>query len=205
MNVFILSTGRCGSSTFIEACKHIENFTSSHESKFGVIGPKKMDYPVNHVEADNRITWVLGRLEKAYGDNAFYVHLKRDKDKVVSSLLKRYGTGIINAYARHIVTAYHNNDPVEICQDYYETVNSNIEAFLANKTNKMDFNLENAQSDFRLFWSKIGAVGDINKALDEWIVKYNSSDEFKINIMKKLLISPRGRKLESLAKKYGLL
>lgn len=202
MNVFILSTGRCGSSTFMKACKHIENFTSSHESKFGVIGPKRMDYPENHIEADNRITWCLGKLEKAYGDNAFYVHLKRDKDKLIGSLLKRYGTGILSAYARNIVMAYHTNEPVEVCEDYYETVNSNIEAFLANKTKKMDFYLERAQQDFELFWNKIGAVGDLNKALEEWNVKYNSSEELKISIVKKLLISQRGRKLERLAKDF---
>ena len=35
-NVFVLCTGRCGSTTFTQACQHIQNYTASHESKISV-------------------------------------------------------------------------------------------------------------------------------------------------------------------------
>lgn len=45
MNVFVLCTGRCGSVTFVEACKHVTNYTSAHESRAGIAGPGRVQYP----------------------------------------------------------------------------------------------------------------------------------------------------------------
>ncbi len=64
--------------TFIQACKHISNFSSSHESRCGLLAEARLDYPENHIEADDRLSWFLGRLDKQYGNSAFYVHLKRN-------------------------------------------------------------------------------------------------------------------------------
>ena len=49
-----------------------------------MIGPERLDYPDQHIESDNRLAWYAGRLEKRYGDDAFYVHLKRDRQRVVT-------------------------------------------------------------------------------------------------------------------------
>ncbi len=92
-NVFILCTGRCGSSTFIRACKHITNYTASHESRISKGGYNRLQYPAHHIEADNRLSWFLGRLENKYGDDAFYVHLKRNIKDTAASLLRRYDRG----------------------------------------------------------------------------------------------------------------
>ena len=81
MNIFILNTGRCGSTTFIRACQHISNFTATHESRSGLIGEERLNYPDNHIEADNRLSWFLGRLDRKYGDNAFYLHMSRDRSQ----------------------------------------------------------------------------------------------------------------------------
>ena len=37
MRVFVLCTGRSGSTTFVRACQHIDNYTASHESTAGPI------------------------------------------------------------------------------------------------------------------------------------------------------------------------
>ena len=79
MNIFVLNTGRCGSTTFIKACQHIQNFTASHESRSVFTGNQRLAYPRNHIEADNRLSWFLGKLDQEYGDNAVYVHLLRDR------------------------------------------------------------------------------------------------------------------------------
>lgn len=64
-NVFVLCTGRCGSTTlFAQACQHIENYTASHESKIFLLGDKRLEYSQNHIEVDNRLSWFLGSLEK---------------------------------------------------------------------------------------------------------------------------------------------
>lgn len=178
MNIFVLNTGRCGSTTFIKACNHITNFTSAHESRAGMVGAAHMDYPPNHIEADNRLSWFLGRLDKYYGDNAFYVHLKRnDRTKTIESYSKRkHRGGILRAYHKGILlNASRLCHPIDISSDYFETVTSNIEFFLKDKTKQMTFTLENSQADFREFWNRIGAEGDFDAALSEFAVNYNAS------------------------------
>ena len=200
MNVFVLCTGRCGSTTFVEACKHITNYTSAHESRAVVAGPGRVQYPADHIEADNRLSWFLGRLEKAYGDDAFYVHLTRDRMQTAKSFTKRFGAGLImNAYARGILLGPPpaEVDPLDLCLDYVDTVTSNIDAFLKTKTRKMDFRLETAKDDFRILFERIGAQGDLAAALAEWDSSYNVT----VPVRKAPLIVRLSRKTKHLARK----
>lgn len=178
MNVFILSTGRCGSTTFAQACQHMTNFSAAHESRISKLHDR-LEYPDNHIEVDNRLSWFLGRLDRRYGDDAFYVHLKRDREATAESYARRYEGGIMKAYRRRIIWRADDNpmaSPVHVCRHYVDTVNSNIELFLKDKTRKMEFRLESAEDDFREFWGHIGAEGDLSASLQEWSRKYNASD-----------------------------
>jgi len=74
-NIFVLSTGRCGSTTFYKACSHFSNYTSGHETLSSKLGIQRFAYPAFHIESDNRLSWLLGRLDTEYGNSAFYVHL----------------------------------------------------------------------------------------------------------------------------------
>lgn len=177
MNVFILNTGRCGSTTFIRACQHITNYTAAHESLSDTIGEKRLAYPANHIEADNRLSWFLGRLDKKYNNNAIYVHLQRNREATAQSFVKRKEFGIMQAYQNGIVqnTDNKNLDAYEVALDYIDTITENINHFLADKSHKMNFLLDNAEKDFALFWVMIKAEGDFNAALKEWQLKYNAS------------------------------
>ncbi len=194
MNIFILNTGRSGSVTFIKACNHITNFTSAHESRSHIIGDNHFNYPENHIEADNRLAWFLGKLDKKYGDNAIYVHLQRNQDDTVKSFTKRYENekGIVWAYRHNIIMNNESQeDPFNVCQDYWSTVTQNISFFLKDKTKKMDYHLENAKEDFKVFWELIEAEGDFENALGEWDRKYNLSSNNKLSLKRKLLRSLR--------------
>lgn len=185
MNVFVLSTGRCGSLTFSKACAHMTNYTSGHETRISRIGEERLAYADNHIEIDNRLSWVLGRLDRVYGDGAAYVHLTRDRAAVAKSLCKRFDYGIMKAYKNGILMkAFQRRaliDPkvrssnLEIALDYIETVESNIALFLANKSNVTRVRLETANEDFPVFWRKIGAEGDMEAAVREWSARYNAS------------------------------
>jgi hypothetical protein len=178
MNVFVLSTGRAGSASFVRACSHVENYSAAHESRVNIVGSERLKYPPNHIEADNRLAWFLGRLEEEYGDHGFYIHLTRDRNATANSFLRRFGTGIINAYAQSIIwKAAKSANPIDVCLDYVDTVNQNIHFFLQTKSNKMSISLENIDADFPVFWKAIGAFGDLKAALSEWNRPYNSSDE----------------------------
>lgn len=177
MNVFILSTGRCGSTTFMMAARHIRNFTSGHETNIARLGSQRLDYPARHIESDNRLSWLLGRLDRKYGDAARYVHLTRDKEKVVESFVRRMNPGqILPAYIKGIHAGLVPGMTVqEAAADYYDTVNENIRLFLKDKTHAMDFRLEEAREHWPRFWDWIGAEGDAEAALKEWAVSHNAS------------------------------
>lgn len=184
MNIFVLCTGRCGSTTFTKACQHADNFSASHESRGGYINGR-LDYPENHIEVDNRLAWFLGRLDKKYGNNAFYFHLKRDLESTARSFanpglyegpgkLRAYRTGLIRPELRSDddVEPTKFEEAIHMCR----TVRSNIDLFLKDKTDCMEVQLETAKSDFQEFWDRIGAVGNLSEALAEWNRQYNASD-----------------------------
>ena len=176
MNVFVLCTGRCGSTTFAKACSHITNYTASHESRIGAAGITRLDYPPNHIEVDNRLSWFLGRLNERFGNSAFYVHLTRNPDQVAESFRARWDSGIMQAYRTGISPTTQNPaiEPIALAGDLVRTVNSNIDLFLRDKTLKMTMQLENLKDQFPAFFERIGAQGDLNLALDELDIRYNA-------------------------------
>ena len=181
MNIFILCTGRCGSTTLVQACKFIKNYTVAHESRSEFIGKERFNYPNNHIEVDNRLSWFLGRLDKTYGDQAIYVHLKRDHYKVAQSFLKRwnFNAGIINAYRKGIILGTDKGipeyiDPMMVCLDYCKTVDRNIQFFLKDKSKSIEFDIDNAKEDFQKFWNFINAKGDLQGAISCFDKTYNS-------------------------------
>jgi hypothetical protein len=175
MNIFILNAGRSGSTSFIKACGHITNYTAGHESRVNLTGDRRIDYPDNHIEADNRLCWLLGRLDRKYGHNAHYVHLIRDRQKCAASFVKRADFGIMKAYKEGILLGGQNQSRQQIAEDYLDTMETNIALFLKDKPNQSVFRVEQAQRDFRDFWRRIEARGDLDKALDEWRIHHNAS------------------------------
>jgi len=178
MNVFVLSTGRCGSTTFERACRHITNYSCGHESRVDCLGPARLDYPPRHIESDNRLAWFLGRLERRFPRDVFYVHLQRERRAVARSYARRLDAGLMMSAYAHGIHLYLPEDigdrAQEIALDYVDTVTANIDLFLAPKPNRMRFRLENAKEDFREFWRRIGAEGDFEAAVAEFDVAYNA-------------------------------
>jgi hypothetical protein len=142
------------------------------------LGEERLNYPKHHIEADNRLSWLLGRLDRKYEDNAIYVHLKRNISDTAASFVKRYSGGIIKAYRGSgiIMGLPEDSDPLSVAIDYCNTVNANIELFLKDKTRRMKFSLESAKQDLPIFWELIGAEGNIDKALLEFDVRYNATE-----------------------------
>lgn len=177
MNVFILNAGRTGSTSFVRACEHITNYTAAHESRWGRLGDDRFAYPEQHIEADNRLSWFLGRLDRTYGTDAFYVHLRRDDAATARSFGARRDIGIMRAYRRGLVRGIPMGTSSEaIALDYLDTVNSNIELFLRDKPQRMTFQLENASEDFATFWERIGAEGSYEAAVAEFAARHNATD-----------------------------
>src|SRR5262249_47394109 len=160
MNVFVLSTGRCGSRTFPRASGHARNYTAAHESfnrwRHQVTDPPyhSLRYPENHIEVDNRLSWFLGALEKEDGDGAFYVHLLRDREEVARSLAKRGKRSILFTFAWGVLQYYDDAEALgeqeryQIGLQYWQVVNDNIAAFLAGKSRQMTIWLHDVRPSF---------------------------------------------------------
>lgn len=91
MRVFVLNSGRCGSTTFARACQvSITNYTAGHETRSHIADSTRLDYPDRHIEADNRLSFFLAGLAVRYPADVFYVHLKREPEAVARSLVARW-------------------------------------------------------------------------------------------------------------------
>lgn len=161
--------------TFAKACEHMTNYTSGHESHRGRVGQARIDYPPDHIESDNRLSWMLGRLLDRFGDEAFYVHLVRGREVTARSFEGRWTWrhSIIRAYAQGVLCTERQDH--EVCLDYWDTVNANIRAFLAGRPHTATVRLEHAEADFAALWEAIGAEGDKQAALRQWGVPHNAA------------------------------
>jgi hypothetical protein len=176
MNIFVLNTGRCGSTTFIRACEHISNYSAGHETRIHLWGDARLGYPENHIEADNRLCWILGRLDETFGDDAFYVHLRRNPEATAASFARRMDFGIMRAWREGVLLGPDDRPTsLDLARDYVDSVESNIRLFLKNKSQRLEVRLEQAAEDFDRFWRAIGARGDLDAALAEWRVRHNAS------------------------------
>ncbi|MEY4698214.1 MAG: hypothetical protein RIT14_2642 [Pseudomonadota bacterium] len=180
-NIFVLCTGRCGSTTFARAAAHIRGWTAGHETRAHLIGPDRLAYPPDHIEADNRLSWMLGRLDRRFGKDAAYVHLTRAPEEVARSYARRARYGIMHAYYHGIVfpapaDVIRDRRPLlPHAQDMVETITANITHFLRDKPHVLPMRLEQIETDFPAFWSWIGAEGDLDSALQEWSIRHNES------------------------------
>lgn len=174
-NVFILSTGRCGSQGFARACDLITNYSSGHETRSSLLGDERLNYPRFHIESDNRLSWFLGRVDERFGTDAFYVHLIRDRNETSESYNKRWdnSVSIMKAYANGILMKQANG--LLDCLDYYDTVNSNIRHFLKDKPYQMTITMTELKEMFPAFCDSINADCDIHDALAVWDRKHNAS------------------------------
>ena len=169
MNVFVLTTGRSGSLAFAEACRHITNFSSGHETRVGLLGDARFAYPSDHIEVDDRLSWFLGRLDETWGDRAFYVHLRRNDELTAASRVRRWNKPGMRAYRSGILWDVDPDiDRIEVARDLNRTVNSNIRFYLRDKTQVMTIEIESIAEAFPRFWERIGAEGDLDAALAEF-------------------------------------
>ena len=188
MKVIVLCSGRTGSFTFYRSCQALSNFSVAHESKSHITGSKRFELPDQHIEIDNRLVWQLGSLEHYVGDNAHYVHLKRERNEVKKSFIKRIyqPKSIFYSYCEAIKKSTPENLDQEeletLADDLLDNIDHNIDHFLKNKTHQMVFQLEEYERAFPKFWQFIHAEGNYEQALSEWSKKHNPSSASKTNL-----------------------
>lgn len=180
--VFVLSPGRSGSKTFIEACSHLTNYSSSHESLASKLGDERFAYPEHHIEADNRLCWFFGELSTKYsGSDVLYIHLIRDLQQTADSFLHRlrnsaYRASIMNAFSHGILMKpgdWTPDEEAQVARFYVDTIHSNIKDFLKDK-NHLVVHLQDGGLSFDNFLSEINAEGDLIAARETWTQIHNA-------------------------------
>lgn len=181
-NVLVLSPGRSGSKSFVEACKHLSNYSASHESRGGKLGEERFAFPQFHIEADNRLCWFLGPLSERFTDReVLYVHLKRDYEATVDSFLHRlqnstYRSSMISAFAQGVLMKpgdWTPEEEVEVVRLYVSTIHSNIELFLVTR-NSITVELDDGGSSFDLVLDQISAEGNLTLTRNTWQQIHNA-------------------------------
>jgi hypothetical protein len=175
MRIFVTGTGRCGSVTFSQACRHVTNYTCGHETHTnkrtaeGLRGDvAHWDYPDNHIEVSPQLVIGIPILRRRYPE-ARWVHLvRRDRDACARSLCLRSD---MRAFAKYW---FLNADPDELSVAYavYDTVRSLCQALLPDA---FTLELEQARLQWRACWEFIGARGDFARSLREWETRHNAT------------------------------
>jgi hypothetical protein len=189
--------------TFAEACGHMTNFTSGHETRSRTYGDERFAFRDQHIEVDNRLSWFLGGLHERFPD-ARYVHLIRDPEAVAASYLARWnrhppprvknparplgalrrrlhskhpGPGIMHTFAHSIVglnRPWPEEERADVARFLVATVTSNVDHFLRDKPSMTVMLGPDVKTEFTAFWRWIDARGDLDGALAEWDVRHNA-------------------------------
>ena len=168
MNVFVLGTGRCGSTTFFRACQHLTNFTTAHEGRAKrYVG--RLNYPDRHIEVDPWLVDHLGGLKSSYPD-ARYVYLSRPEDEIVDSLLKRWGKSAWLRYLDGLYNPETDDERRQVCAMCVRRMTDNLRLFLGSlgADQVVEIPLHDAKRCFPSFLTWIGAEGDLAAAVAEW-------------------------------------
>lgn len=179
MRVFILGTGRCGTTTVARAFKHATNYTAAHESRAAAIRGR-LDYPDGHIEVDNRLAWFLGPLYQRYPD-ALYFHLRRDQAETARSYAERFtsSASIVAAFGYGILQRdtppSTMGDRLAVSRLAVETAQANIDHFLNGlpEGQRGWLELEQLEACFGRLWHRLGCTGDYDAAVAETRVKHN--------------------------------
>lgn len=192
MRVFFLTAGRTASQTVALAAAHIDGMTAAHESRRRMI-EQRLEYPDNHIEVDNRLSWFLGSLERLYDDEeTFYVFLKRDPERIAASYIRRWHitVSIVRAFY-HGILMCRNKKPTDdekmaSARLFVQTVEDNIEAFLRTHPNHAVINTENLEADFMAFMDQAGLEGD-REAIRATLNSVNNTNKPKRSLGEKFL------------------
>ncbi len=173
-HVFVLTADESGSAIFANACKYISNYSCGFETNISKTGTARVNYIKGNIEIDNRLSWFLGRLDKTYGNDAYYVHLIQDTETTAKNLNTKWKLkhSVARAFNHHILMK--NNADPNITNDLVETINENIFLYLKDKKHKITINIKDPKEAFSSFIEAIDAEGDIDSAIQELLLSQNT-------------------------------
>jgi len=184
-NIFVISTGRTATTAFARAAACLPGYTSAHESRSMQPFASRLNYPDNHIEADNRLLFYLPQLENRYGNSAYYVLLKRDPSLIASSYAKRWHltVSIVRAWTHGVrmIPRVRTAEIEQCCHDFVSYADSTLSLFLSRQKNVMEFYVSDATNEFIRFSQWIGIDKPPQSALKVWDSRHNKN--YKSNLI----------------------
>jgi len=169
MRCFVLTTGRSGSLTLAKAFRHATNYTAAHES--GRLNRYSLEYPENHIEVDNRLTWFVGSLAVLYPE-ARWVWLRRDPVAAAASYQRKRPSTAIKLIGA--ICQGRLKGRAILAQKLIRTMEENIAEFLRDRPHHV-CRIERAPKEFPAIWQSLGCTGDLAAAVAEFDHRYNAS------------------------------
>lgn len=172
MRVFVASTGRSGTCTFYQACRHLTNYTVGHESAAGGIG--RLDYPDQHVEVSCALAWEMPLVIRQY-PGATWVHLvRRDREACARSLAENMRQNVERWTRRWRRVAVTGDDLLLAAGSYYDAVNALVASLLPAASLTL-VTEDVSRKSWGALWNTIGGQGDFEASLAEWTRRYNTT------------------------------
>lgn len=174
MRIFVVGTGRCGTSTFYHACRHATNYTVGHESRAGRIND--YCYHDNYIEVSSHLAFAVPLLMER-NQGCRFVHIIRSKAACVASMaetreaIKAFAFGISEGNPRH------GSEYLEWAAWLYDLINANITATVQTAWNAFLFHMDYADREWEECWRFMGCEGDFEASLAEWRWKYNAGEK----------------------------
>jgi hypothetical protein len=169
MRVFVVGTGRCGTATFYQACRHITNYTCAHESQAFRI--PDYEYPDNHIEVSHLNVIAIPWLREHYPGSVF-VHLTRERQACIKSLQsEEWGSMYSWCFQWYLST--HAVMVRDAAQAYYDRITELCNALLP--PDHLRIRIETAKEQWPQFWNRINAVGNYGASLSKLSRRYNYS------------------------------
>lgn len=165
MNCFVVGTGRCGTSSFYQAAKHIKGWTAGHETAATYVGP--LVYPKKHIEVNAQLVYRIPSLLREYPE-ARWVHLIRDRDACIRSLaVEAFET--MQAFAYHWFQTRNHHAVPAAAEAFYDQTNELISTLLPNA---FVIRIEELQERWTEFCSWLG-VSCAGTVVSEFSRAYN--------------------------------
>ena len=178
MNVFFISPGRTATTTFANACKCVEGYTSLHESQVQLLGDKRIAYPENHLEFDNRLVFFLADLTQKFAANrGVLVIVHRDHHEVASSYNRRWSKiNIMKSWSQGVHLRELSQNTYEVALDYVQYCYRQLDYFKPQWQHVVELDVHNPEVGIQALLQ----IMDKSKHADE-VCQYLQSNCHNLN------------------------